>query len=271
MSFFQAIVLAFIQGLTEFLPISSSAHLILVPALTGWTDQGLIFDVAVHVGTLVAVVGYFRKELKMLASNFLAAPLMRSHEAQVDQGARLVWLIGVATLPIVIVGALGKEWINAHLRQEIIIALASILFGVLLWRADAIKKERYSWQELTIGMAVIIGMAQVLALVPGTSRSGITITAALLIGMKAKDAARLSFLLSIPTIAGAALLMLVEVVQMPTSSIPWAALMIGMIVSGVVAYLTIAWFMRIVNVLGMFPFMVYRVLLGLIIIIVYLV
>ncbi|MEY8241475.1 MAG: undecaprenyl-diphosphate phosphatase, partial [Cycloclasticus sp.] len=196
MDFVQIIALGLLQGLTEFLPVSSSAHLILLPLLLGWEDQGLAFDVAVHVGTLLAVVTYFRHDLSRLIVGWLASLLRRQH----TQDSRLAWLIIIGTIPVGLVGLLLGDWIELYLRSPLVIALATIIFGLLLWWADAKGVQLRDQQQLTAKDALIIGLYQVLALVPGTSRSGITMTGALLLGLTRDAAARFSFLLSVPLI-----------------------------------------------------------------------
>ena len=213
MDWTQVFLLSLIQGLTEFLPISSSAHLVLPAQLTDWPDQGLAFDVAVHFGTLLAVIAYFRQDLLQMLSAFTQAPAMLSNlgwrptllqTAVHNEHLDLVIKLALATLPIVIVGFSTKDIIEGNLRTLSVIATTTILFAVVLWIADRRPGSRSlaSWSD-----TVWIGLAQTLALIPGTSRSGITIAVALLVGLNRVAAARFSFLLAIPTIAGAQLLL----------------------------------------------------------------
>lgn len=258
MSFFEAIVLALVQGLTEFLPISSSAHLILVPRLVGWVDQGLAFDVAVHVGTLTAVLWFFHGEVWSIARAWFAALLGREHDRD---DARLGWAILIATIPVVVAGFAFENFIETRLRSPLIIATTTAVFGVLLWVADLHKKELADEHQLGIGYALLIGLAQALALIPGTSRSGITMTAGLALGLSRSAAARFSFLLAIPAIAGAALLETVELVESP-GPVDWAPMLIGLLAAALSAYACIKVFLGAIERVGMLPFMVYRLLLA---------
>lgn len=255
MDWLQTLVLALIQGLTEFLPISSSAHLILPSQLLGWPDQGLGFDVAVHLGSLVAILAYFRRELGPLAQGFLASFAgRRSHEGQ------LVWMLAVATLPAGLAGLLGKDYIEAHLRSAQVIAWATIGFGLLLGLADRRGGGAKTLLQITWPLALAIGVAQALALIPGTSRSGITITAALFLGFSRTDSARFSFLLSIPVIALSAAYLGYKMVGQV--QVDWAAIGMGFVVSAASAYLCIRLFMRLIERVGMTPFVIYRLVLG---------
>ena len=257
MDWFQAFVLALVQGLTEFLPISSSAHLILPSQILGWPDQGLAFDVAVHLGTLSAVVLYYRKDLYAMTAGSLQALAQRKLNADF----RLGLLVVLATLPAVVFGFLAEHWIETQLRSAAVIAATTVLFGVLLGVSDVVGKRQHDLVSLGVMAALVIGFAQVLALIPGTSRSGITITAALLLGFHREAAARFSFLLSIPIILGAATLKGRDLVS---QSVPvdWFLMGFGVVVSGVTAYLTIVFFIRLLDRLGMLPFVIYRLLLG---------
>ena len=260
---FQALVLALVQGLTEFLPISSSAHLILVPALLGWPDQGVAFDVAVHVGTLIAVLWYFRVDIGRLWQGWLAS-FQRRPWSQITQMApegRLAWGVLLGTIPVGLVGLLGGDWIGLNLRSTFVIAVANIGFGLLLGWADWRNRGARSEYQLTWRDVAIVGLAQAVALIPGTSRSGITITAGLMIGLSRDGSARFAFLLSIPTIVLAGGLKTIELI---TEGLPIQVdlLLIGIGVSAVSAYFCIDLFIRLLNRIGMVPFVVYRLLLG---------
>ncbi len=258
MDFIEAIVLALLQGLTEFLPISSSAHLILAPRLLGWEDQGLAFDVAVHLGTLIAVLIFFGDEVWAVARAWCAALVGREHDRD---DARLAWSLLVASIPAVIVGFLFEGLIETRLRAPLVIAASTGVFGVLLWLADLHKKEVYDEHRVGIGVAVLIGLAQALALIPGTSRSGITITAGLALGLSRPAAARFSFLLAIPVIAGAAVLETIELVETP-GPVDWQPIGVALVVAAASAYACIKVFLDVIDRIGMLPFMVYRLLLA---------
>jgi undecaprenyl-diphosphatase len=253
----RATVLALIQGLTEFLPVSSSAHLILPSVLFGWPDQGLSFDTAVHLGTLCAVLLYFRQHLWQLATGSLQAIGSR----RMTDEAQEVLLLAVATLPIVVLGLLLKDDVEDTFRGVKVIATTTIVFGILLWLADRrAPGNRLGILSLSWKVALLIGFAQVLALMPGVSRSGVTMTAALFCGLTRVDAARFSFLLSIPTIAGAGGLTVVELLGVP--GVNWAELGYGIVVSALFAYGCIHFFLRLIGSMGFLPFVIYRLLLG---------
>ena len=253
----QTVLLALLQGLTEFLPISSSAHLILLPRLLGWGDQGLAFDVAVHVGTLLAVVLYFRHDVQRLFAAWLQSCLERRMSAD----ARLAWLVLLGTVPVAVAGLLLHDVIETYLRSPLVIALATIGFGVLLGLADWRGRQFRSEITLTVPDVIWIGLAQVLALVPGTSRSGITMTAALALGLTRSAAARFSFLLSIPVILLAGGFESLKLVQQ-LEPVAWGSILLGTAVAAVSAYLCIHFFMRLIERVGMLPFVIYRLLLG---------
>lgn len=255
----QAILLALIQGVTEFLPISSSAHLILPAALTDWPDQGLLFDVAVHLGSLVAVMLYFRREL----AGFASSGVRFIHSGVRDEHFETLLHLIVATVPIVAVGVLVQSIANDALRSVEVIAAATIGFALPLWWADwrvdhATKPPRLTMLHRD---ALLIGLAQTLALIPGTSRSGVTITAALLLGFSRPAAARFSFLLSIPTIAGAALLTGVDAAASDEPR-DWLNVGLGFAVAAVSAYAVVKAFVALVDRTGMTPYVVYRIALG---------
>jgi len=254
----QATVLALVQGLTEFLPISSSAHLILVPSILGWEDQGLAFDVAVHLGTLIAVFWFFRDEVIAIISAWLRSITHREHE---QQDARLAWAILVATVPVVLAGFFLEDFVESQLRSPLIIASATAAFGILLWLADLSRKNIADEHSITLFIALIIGLVQVLALVPGTSRSGITITAGLFLGLSRQAACRFSFLMAMPVIAGAAVLELYALLS-SSEAVAWNALIIGLLVAATSAYFCIKLFLQAVEKIGMLPFMLYRLILS---------
>lgn len=257
MSIFQTVVLALLQGITEFLPISSSAHLILPSQMFGWPDQGLAFDVAVHLGSLIAVVTYFRKDLMNMITGWLTTGFTRTPNAD----ARLSWMVAVATVPAVVFGLLGENFIEENLRSTAVIAITTIVFGLLLGVSDRAKTRFGDLASMTLGLALIIGFAQAVALIPGTSRSGITMTAALLLGFNRVDSARFSFLLSVPLILAASGLKVLELFQ-DLAAVDWSALFLGMAVSGISAWLVISFFLEFISRIGMMPFVIYRLFLG---------
>jgi len=262
LDYFQTIILALIQGLTEFLPISSSAHLILPSTLFGWPDQGLAFDTAVHLGTLLAVMWYFKADIHSLTLAF-------THEIRGNTSKEGQFAINllIASIPIIPVGLILKPMIESELRSTHVIALMTIIFGVLLYIADKVGKKQKVESLLDWKDALVIGFAQCLALVPGTSRSGITISLALILGYTRESAARISFLLSIPAIAGATTLKTIDLMQQE-AIVDWLNLAIASAISFVSAYLCIKIFLSLINTLGYTPFVIYRLLLGVFLILV---
>ena len=255
MDIIQALSLALLQGLTEFLPISSSAHLILLPILLGWEDQGLAFDVAVHIGTLTAVVAFYRKDIMQILKAWSASFMGKGS----TDDSRLAWGVILGTIPVGLVGLALPEVVETTLRFPPVIAIATVVFAILLWYSEKYASELRT--NVTLPTAVIIGFFQAIALIPGTSRSGITITAGLLLGLKREYAARFSFLLSIPVIALAGMLKGVDLYKTP-EPVTWDFLLIGAVVSAVVAYLSIGWFLKLLDKIGMMPFVYYRLALG---------
>ncbi len=253
----QIIVLAIVQGLTEFLPISSSGHLVLVPYLAEWDDQGLAFDVAVHFGSLLAVCVFFRADILGLIRGALQVVGGNVNSPQ----ANMALAIGLGTIPAAIVGLLIASWIEANLRDPSVIIYTLSGYGVLMALADRFGKRERVIASMRIRDALIIGCAQALALVPGTSRSGVTITAARVLGFKRQDAARFSFLLSAPVILLATLFKGFELVT-GDATVLWGQLGLGAMVSAIVAYLSIDFFMRFVSRIGLAPFAVYRLALA---------
>lgn len=257
MDLLQTIVLALVQGITEFLPISSSGHLVLSSQVLGWPDQGLAFDVAVHLGTLIAVVTFFWRDIQALSVAWFGQFAGR----QADDHTRLAWQIIVATIPAGLAGLIFKDFIEENLRSTFVVALTTIIFGLLLWVSDRRSaKAVRSLAELTLVGALVIGVAQALALVPGTSRSGITITAALFLGFSREHAARFSFLMAIPIIVLGAGLMTLDLLEQ--SQVDWSALIIGATISAISAYACIYYFLSFISRLGMLPFVIYRLVLG---------
>lgn len=257
MNYFEAFMLALIQGLTEFLPISSSAHLILPSAIFGWKDQGLAFDVAVHLGTLAAVVIYFRHEVVTLLKAFFASIF----KGERGKEAKLAWLIVLATIPACVFGFLMKDIVELYLRSAWVIAVTTIIFGLLLWYVD--KRAQLISDEYQAGwkQALFVGLAQALAVIPGTSRSGATMTAALYLGFTREAAARFSFLMSIPIIILAGGYLGLKLVA-SGEPIEVNFLLTGVITSFISAYLCIFFFLKLISRMGMTPFVIYRLILG---------
>jgi undecaprenyl-diphosphatase len=252
----QALFLALLQGLTEFLPISSSAHLVIPSLVFGWPDQGLAFDVAVHVGTLLAVLWYYRRDLL----DMLRACVLPGGGPDAAGERRLVLLLAVATLPAVVAGFAGDEFIESHLRTLPVIATTTLVFGLLL--AVAERRAPGNLGALTWPVALGVGLAQAVALVPGVSRSGVTITAGVLLGLSRQDAARFSFLLSIPVIAGAGLLKTLDLLE-SAEPINWLLLGAATLVAAVTAYACIRVFLALLDRIGLMPFVYYRIALAL--------
>jgi undecaprenyl-diphosphatase len=257
MTLFEIIILAIIQGLTEFLPISSSAHLILPSEVLGWNDQGLAYDVAVHVGSLLAVMIYFRADILRLTCAWFRHGVSTNQ----TQDSRLAWWIIIGTIPAVMFGFFFKDLIEIYGRSALVIAITTIGFGLLLWYADSKATQAKNVHQITWKNAVFIGLAQAIAIIPGTSRSGITMTAGLMMGLDRESAARFSFLLSIPVILGAGLLSTLELLQNP-NAVDWNALIFGAVFSFVSAYACIYLFLAWISKIGMLPFVIYRLLLG---------
>ena len=259
MELIRTIVLAVLQGLTEFLPISSSGHLILVPAVFGWGDQGLAFDIAVHFGTLFAVMFYLRREL---------LEMLRAIRDPRSRSGRLAWQVVAASVPVGLCGLAFADLIEANLRTPLIIAATTAGFGVLLWLADRLGRGARDEHELSWLLALTVGLAQTLALVPGTSRSGVTMTAALALGLSRKAASRFAFLLAIPAIAMAAGWQTLELLGDP-SPVAWGQLVLATLVAAVTAFAALAAFMRVIERIGMTWFMAYRLVLGIVIVYVF--
>ncbi len=253
----EAAVLGVVQGVTEFLPISSTAHLRIVPALLGWSDPGAAFSAVIQLGTLAAVLAFFASDLMAIARGVTGAigdPTRRS-----DPQARLAVYLIVGTLPVVVVGILAKSAIRGGLRALPVIAAALITVAVALAIIERLARHRRAFEELVLRDAIFIGCAQALALVPGVSRSGITILAAMAMGLRRDAAARFSFLLSIPAIAGAGIFEMKHVLHSDVGTVP---LLIGLAASAITGYASIAWLLRFLRTRTMHPFVVYRIVLG---------
>jgi undecaprenyl-diphosphatase len=253
----QLIVLAIIQGLTEYLPVSSSAHLILGSMAFGWPDQGLVVDTATHLGTLLAVLLYFRRDLCAMARAWI-----RPADDQPGRQHRsmAIYLV-LASIPVLLVGVVMSGWIELHLRDVRIVAWSTLLFGLLLGAAHLKGPQRYSFGNFSLKTALIVGLAQVLALIPGTSRSGITITAARFLGFTPDAAARFSFLLAIPVVAAAGLYSALKIAQ-GDAVIDWPGFLVAVGVSAVAGWVCIAAFLALLQRVGLMPFVIYRLILA---------
>ena len=256
MDLLQIVILAIVQGLTEFLPISSSAHLILVPRFLGWQDQGIAFDVAVHIGTLSAVLWYFRHELIPLYQDWQNS--LRQRKMIGD--SMLAWGVLLGTIPVGLAGLLISDYMQ-YLRTPLLIASTTIIFGLLLWYGDSAGKKQKSEHQLTILHILAIGLAQAIALIPGTSRSGITITMALLLGYTRTGAARFSFLLSIPIILGAGIYQLTSSGYFLYSTSVWE-LVIGFVASFAVGLFAIRFLLKFLRSNKLYVFVIYRLVLA---------
>jgi undecaprenyl-diphosphatase len=266
MSLIQAIILALVQALTEFLPVSSTAHLILFPWLLNWPDPGLAFDVALHAGTLLAVILYFAKDwvALILCGLGLKYPAGDSAE-QVAMHRRMFWYMVVGTVPGGILGALFEHKIEENFRTPVVIGLSMVLVALVMWWADVKSRFTRPLEQSNLGDAINIGSAQALALCPGVSRSGITITAGLFRGFTREAATRFSFLLSTPLIAGAVVSHVPKLVKLHKAGgleLPLSTLAVSIAVSGVAGYFVIAFFLRYLQTRTLKPFIVYRLVFG---------
>jgi undecaprenyl-diphosphatase len=256
MDMVQAVVLGLVQGLGEFLPISSSAHLVLVPWLMKWVDPGLTFDIALHVGTLIAVVIYFWKDWLKLLSKGLTQP--REREGQ------LFWYLVLATIPGAIIGFLLENIAETIFRNPVLIACMLILLGIILFVVDRKGTKQIDVEHISLKTSFLIGLSQALAIIPGVSRSGITMTTALALGMTREGAARFSFLLSAPIILGAALVKVPKLIANP--AMIDASFLTGMVVACIAGLASIGFLLRYVQTKTFLPFVIYRFALGAVVI-----
>lgn len=265
MTILQTLVLGILQGITEFLPISSSAHLILVPIVTGWPDQGVAFDLAVHVGTLLAVVLYFRKDLLAITRDGALSIIQRRQVGQ----SRLAWAVVLGTIPTGLAGLALMDLVDTSLRSMAIIAATTVIFGLLLGLADMTNRGTRELDQLTWRDVAFIGLAQALALIPGTSRSGVTLTMGLFLGLTRQAAARFSFLLAIPITALASGAKIIELAQSDLV-VNWMLFLLGGATAFITAILAIHYFLQLLNRFGMMPYVIYRLVLGAVIYFVFL-
>lgn len=257
MDFLSSGILAFIQGATEFLPISSSAHLVVLPHFLGWRDQGLAFDIAVHVGTLAASITYFRNEIRRILVAWLGSFAGQAGSPE----ARTGWFIIIASMPVGVIGLLIHGLVETELRSPVVIGLTTMIFAIFLWYADRYRRGQLTLEQMNWKHAALIGLAQAVALIPGTSRSGITMTVGLLLGFSRKESAKFAFLLAIPAIAMAGGWQFLVLVS-SDSPADWLEFAFSVVISGVVAYLCIHYFLRFIDRIGMLPFVIYRLMLA---------
>jgi undecaprenyl-diphosphatase len=266
--YLRAIVLGLVQALTEFLPISSSGHLVLAPRLLGASTSTLTFDVGLHVGTLMATLGYFWRDWTVIARAVARDGVAHGFNAdRWSPSGRLGLYIALGTVPAVVVGALFNDAIEANAREVWLVALMLILVGLWLAWADRTRVTRTGMEAITAPVGLLVGMAQAFALIPGVSRSGSTIAAARLLGFDRATAARFSFLLSIPAILGAATLTLYEAVT-GDDAVQWGPMLVGAAVSAVAGAAVIHWLLRFIQTHTMRVFVVYRIALGMVVLII---
>lgn len=266
MPLIQAIILALVQALTEFLPVSSTAHLVLFPWLLNWPDPGLAFDVALHAGTLLAVILYFFRDwVKLIACGLGINYTANATAEEVSVNKRMFWYMVIGTIPAAILGKLFHHQIEDELRKPIIIGISLVVVALAMWWADTKSKLNRNLDSSNMGDAVAIGSAQALALWPGVSRSGITITAGLFRGFTREAATRFSFLLSTPVIAGAVVSELPKLIKMHKAGgldLPTSTLLVSILVSGVAGYFVIAFFLKYLRTRTLQPFIIYRLVFG---------
>ena len=255
----KAVVLGVIQGLTEFLPISSSAHLRIFPELFGWGDPGAAFTAVIQIGTELAVLIYFRKDIWRIGSAWVRSLFRPEYRGTID--ARMGWYIIVGSLPIVVLGVLLKDIIEDDFRNLWIIGTTLIVLGVVLGIADRVGRTDRVLGKLTMKDAVLMGAAQAMALIPGVSRSGATISMGRFLGFEREAATRFAFLLAIPAVVGAGLFELKEIPN-GDNTYGWGPTITATVVSFVVGYAAIAWLLRYVSTRSYTPFVIYRILLG---------
>ncbi|TDD41313.1 undecaprenyl-diphosphate phosphatase [Nonomuraea terrae] len=259
MGWLEAVILGLVQGLTEFLPISSSAHIRVVSAFAGWPDPGAAFTAVIQLGTETAVLIYFRQEIWEIVSTWTRSLFNR--ELRGHWAARMGWYIILGTLPIVVLGLVLKEQIETPFRDLRLVGTTLIVFAIILWFADRTARNKLTLEKhLSAPHAVVYGFAQALALVPGVSRSGGTVTAGLLLDYRREDAAKYSFLLAIPAVLGAGVLELSEIGNGPSPE--WGPTILATVISFVVGYAAVAWFLRYISTHRFTVFVIYRIILG---------
>jgi undecaprenyl-diphosphatase len=264
MGWFEAVVLGIVQGLTEFLPISSSAHLRIVGEVFGWNDPGAAFTAITQIGTEIAVLLYFRRDIARIVVAWLGSLAGRRKG---DPDARMGWLIIVGSIPIVVLGLLFQDKIETTLRDLRIVAIALVAFSLILYWADRVGTKKRELPDLTVGHGITFGLAQAMALIPGVSRSGGTITAGLFLGYSRAAAARYSFLLAIPAVLGSGVFQAYEALtgDVAGETVAWGPTIVATVIAFGVGLTVIAWLLRYLDRGSFTPFVVYRVLLGLLV------
>lgn len=265
MPIYQAVILGILQGLTEFLPISSSGHLTLVPWLLGWPEHGLTFDVALHGGTLIALLVYFWRDWLTYIQAGTQSLMQRSLQAD---GAKTAWLILLATIPGAVIGMIGESWFEEHVRQPALIALLLMLFGGIMFVADKYGRKERQVGQMSWADGAWVGLSQALALSPGVSRSGATISTGLWRGLSREAAARFSFLLATPITAGAVLVKSVDVVKEGLPASEQMAFAVGILTAMLVGFAAIHWMLGYVRKQSLMVFVWYRLVFGAILLIV---
>ncbi|MFN8673871.1 MAG: undecaprenyl-diphosphatase UppP [Candidatus Sericytochromatia bacterium] len=265
MGLLESIILGIIQGLTEFLPVSSSAHLLVFPWLMGWQEPPFVFDTSLHIGTLVALFIYFRTDIKLLIRGFFK--LFSKRDIKNDPESKLTLFVLLGSLPAGIIGLLFEKKIEAYLHSPYIIVFTLIIWGILLWYVDKTGKKEINLDKITISSVLFIGFAQALALIPGTSRSGVTMTAALFSKYNRETAAKFSFLLSIPITTGAALYKLKDLFEITLTTDIIINFLAGILSSGIIGYLCIAYLLKFLKNNSFSIFAVYRIIAGLILLV----
>ncbi len=260
MSLLQSFILGLLQGLTEFLPVSSTAHLRIVPALLGWGDPGAALSAVLHLGTLAAVVVYFWRQLVDLAGSFVL--FLAGKKPYADSEVRLGWILVVGTLPVGVFGVMFQNQIETSLRSLWVVIGAVVIFALMLAMAEWLGRRQRTLDDLGLRDGLFIGLLQALALIPGASRSGVTLSAGLFVGLNRSDAARVSFLLSVPAIAASGLFELLGLIKHGFGENNPAELLLGILTAGVSGYLAIGFLMRLLQKHSTLGFVVYRILLG---------
>jgi undecaprenyl-diphosphatase len=267
MSLSQAIVLAVVQGLTEFLPVSSSGHLVLASWLFDWQDQGLVYDAAVHLATLAAVLIYFQRTWIRLVRGFFTngrVLLIEDGGEENEMPARkLVWMLVLASIPVAVLGLLLKDALETMMRKPEEVGIALLVTAALLVVAEVVGKRSTRLASITIRETMFAGLFQAIALIPGVSRAGSTMAGGMVGGLTRDAAARLSFLLAVPAIGGSGLFLMLDVIQSEgLGERPWGMIILGAIIAFITGYVAIAWFMRVLRTMSFRPFIAYVAIVG---------